>query len=135
MFSVLIGEASSPELTLSIVCGSALFIIAAPHYSEKWLVISGDSPKNSIDINEVRQNFLSDAIEAVRRDSGRISEALAASADEKNKEVIQKIKYAVRVTAEAYAEGNCQRRQEKLFRYFRKTVYARKKRLTSWKEN
>lgn len=92
MFSVLIGEASSPELTLSIVCGSALFIIAAPHYSEKWLVISGDSPKNSIDINEVRQNFLSDAIEAVRRDSGRISEALAASADEKNKEVIQKNK-------------------------------------------
>lgn len=79
MLSVLTGGASSPELTLSIIFGSALFVIIAPYYSDKWLSVSAEASENIPDIISVRQNFLSDAIEAVRRDSGRISAALNAS--------------------------------------------------------
>lgn len=89
MLSVLTGAASSPELTLSIIFGSALFVTAAPYYSDKWLAVSAEAPENIPDIISVRRNFLSDAIEAVRRDSGRISAALNASLRNESQELPQ----------------------------------------------
>lgn len=77
MLSVLTGTAARAELTLSVVFGISLFVIAAPHFSDKWISAGGERISAAPDISGIRFGFLSDAIEAVRLDSGRISAALA----------------------------------------------------------
>ncbi len=77
MLTVLTGASGSAELTLSTVCGAAIFVIAAPYYSDKWVSVGGEKQAESPDISNIRMNFLSDAIEAVRLDSAKISAALA----------------------------------------------------------
>lgn len=83
MLSVLMGVSASYELTLSIIFGASLFMIAAPYYTDRW--IDTGAEKNSVipDINRIRLNFLSDSIEALRSDSDKISEALSNAARER----------------------------------------------------
>ncbi|MCM1132294.1 MAG: SpoIIE family protein phosphatase [Ruminococcus flavefaciens] len=81
MIAVLIGSSVSAELTLSIVCGASLFVITAPYYSDKWVSVGGEKTAESPDINSIKMNFLSDAIEAVRLDSAKISAVLASGKD------------------------------------------------------
>lgn len=78
MLCVLTGAAAEMQMTLSIICGVSLFVAAAPHYSDKWVSAAESSGGDSADINASKKNFLSDVIEAVRLDSGRIAAALAA---------------------------------------------------------
>lgn len=82
MMTVLLGESASAELTMNIIFGASVFVAAAPYYSDKW--IHTDTVKNYgiPNLREVKQNFLSDAIEAVRLDSQRISAALSAVKDD-----------------------------------------------------
>lgn len=79
MLSVFMGGTISAEMTLSIVCGGALFLIAAPHYQEKWLSVGEKSDEKNPDINKIKTNFLSDVIDAVRCDSSKISAALISA--------------------------------------------------------
>lgn len=78
MLSVLTGSSAGAELTFSIVCGGAAFVVLAPNFSDKWIRVNGENASESPDLSRIRFNFLSDAIEAVRLDSGRISAALSA---------------------------------------------------------
>lgn len=78
MLCVLTGAAAEMQMTLSIICGVSLFVAAAPHYSDKWVSAAEASGGESADVNASKKNFLSDVIEAVRLDSGRIAAALAA---------------------------------------------------------
>ncbi len=77
MLCVLTGSAAEMQMTLSIICGVSLFVAAAPHYSDKWISATESSGSDQADINASKKNFLSDIIEAVRLDSGRIAAALA----------------------------------------------------------
>lgn len=79
MFSVLMDGGASAEFTLNIVCGGGLFIALAPHYSDKWFSSRAETAVKMADVNSYRANFLSDAIDSVRSDSGRISAALEAA--------------------------------------------------------
>ena len=81
MLSVLTGTAARAELTFSIVCGISLFVVLAPHFSDKWISAGGENSATAPDLSGIRFAFLSDAIEAVRLDSGRISAALAPSGE------------------------------------------------------
>lgn len=104
MLTVLIGSEANPELTLSIVCGSALFVIAAPYYSDKW-ISAGNEKKNEMpDINGIKMNFLSDAIEAVRLDSAKISAVLTAG---KNTELPKNIDPRKKVCSSCYRRSIC----------------------------
>ncbi len=63
------------DITLSVICGAGLFIIAAPYWSDKWLDTGSDAsplPEQS----RLRADFLSGVIDTVRADAGRISAAL-----------------------------------------------------------
>lgn len=93
MLCVLTGAAAEMQMTLSIICGVSLFVAAAPHYSDKWVSAAETSSGDSADINASKKNFLSDVIEAVRLDSGRIASALAAvhKKDISDKEQVKKI--------------------------------------------
>ncbi len=77
MLCVLTGSAAEMQMTLSIICGVSLFVVAAPHYSDKWVSASESAGSGQTDIDAEKRNFLSDIIEAVRLDSGRIAAALA----------------------------------------------------------
>lgn len=93
MLCVLTGAAAEMQMTLSIICGVSLFVATAPHYSDKWVSASESSGGDSADVNASKKNFLSDVIEAVRLDSGRIAAALAAvhKKDISDKDQVKKI--------------------------------------------
>ncbi len=77
--TVLTGSAKyGADVTLSILCGVSIFIVTAPYFPDKWKV----SEYNSSEIaghRKARIDFLSDVIDAVRADAGRISSALRSA--------------------------------------------------------
>lgn len=103
MLTVLTGVSGSAELTLSIVCGASLFVVAAPYYSDKWVSAGGEKKSESPDINSIRMNFLSDAIEAVRLDSAKISAALEVTKKNTKKSLSPKKK----VCSKCYRRSIC----------------------------
>lgn len=78
LLAVMTSSDITMEATLSIVCGTAIFVIVAPYYSDKWVSVGNEKPAEISDINSIRMNFLSDAIEAVRLDAMKISAVLSA---------------------------------------------------------
>lgn len=104
MLTVLIGSAVNAELTLSIICGAALFVIVAPYYSDKWISVGSEKKAEFPDINTIKMNFLSDAIEAVRLDSAKISAVLAAG---KNTELPKNLNSRKRVCSSCYRRSIC----------------------------
>lgn len=103
MLSVFMGGTISAEMTFSIICGGALFITAAPHYQEKWLSVGGKNDEKDSDINNIKTNFLSDVINAVRCDSAKISAALISTQRKMYRESTPKNK----VCGVCYRRGIC----------------------------
>ncbi len=79
MLSVFTGGKISAEMTLSILCGGAIFLAAAPHYKDRFFTTATESSHQSADINKMKKSFLSDVINAVKEDSTKISAALIAT--------------------------------------------------------
>ncbi len=67
---------NNAEIMLNIICGSGVFMLIAPHYSDKWVSTGADSASVLPEIINARMSFLSDSIGTVRTESGRIAEAL-----------------------------------------------------------
>ncbi|MDE7225755.1 MAG: SpoIIE family protein phosphatase, partial [Ruminococcus sp.] len=82
MLTVLLGESASAELTMNIILGASVFVATAPYYSDKWIHTDTTGNNNIPNLREIKQNFLSGAIEAVRLDSQKISAALSAVNDD-----------------------------------------------------
>ncbi|MDE6776240.1 MAG: hypothetical protein K2J37_08140, partial [Ruminococcus sp.] len=82
MLTVLLGESASAELTMNIIFGASVFVAAAPYYSDKWIHTDAVRNNGIPNLREIKQNFLSGAIEAVRLDSQKISAALSAVNDD-----------------------------------------------------
>lgn len=85
--SVLTGAfTDGADVTLSVVCGAALFLIAAPYFSDRWVSAGESNTADTQGIGHERADFLSDVIEAVRVDAGRVSAALWAAEPETQSE-------------------------------------------------
>lgn len=67
----------SIESMLNIIIGASLFMIAAPHYSDQWVITSADTTSALPEIMSSRMNFLADSIGTVREESAKIAELLA----------------------------------------------------------
>lgn len=90
--SVLTGAfTDGADITLSVVCGAALFVIVSPHFSDRWISAGESGHAESNGISYERTGFLSDVIEAVRVDAGRVSAALWAADTEPEPEVKQTV--------------------------------------------
>lgn len=69
---------------VNIACGAALFLVFAPYYSDKWVIIGEDSTSALPEILSSRMSFLSDSIGNVRRESEKIAEMLSQNSDKEN---------------------------------------------------
>lgn len=65
---------------VNIACGAALFLAAAPYYSDKWVITGEDSASALPEILSSRMGFLSDSIGNVRKESEKIAEMLSNNA-------------------------------------------------------
>ncbi|MBQ9807631.1 MAG: SpoIIE family protein phosphatase [Ruminococcus sp.] len=73
MLSVLTGiDRSSAGAFTDLLCGTGIFLAAAPYYSDKWVIVSEEKAAVLPEILSARMNFLSDSIGAVRKDSEKI---------------------------------------------------------------
>lgn len=101
--SLLMVESYHFGLTVSIICGGGVFLAAAPHFKEKRFMMHIGERENSADSMAIKNAFLSDVIEAVRCDSGKISAALIAAQREKSADE----KYDNNVCGVCYRRGIC----------------------------
>lgn len=77
MLMVLTGVTiNSVENMMNILCGTGLFLVFAPYYSDKWVIVSEENTAALPDIINSRMSFLSDSIGAVRKESEKIAELL-----------------------------------------------------------
>lgn len=65
---------------LNIICGTIIFLVVSPNFSDRWVLIGRDGGALSGIINS-RMGFLANSIETVRKESGKISEVLAKSVE------------------------------------------------------
>ncbi|MBQ8961471.1 MAG: SpoIIE family protein phosphatase [Ruminococcus sp.] len=64
---------------LDIFIASAVFVLAAPFYSDKWIAAGSEALHAMPDIMSARMNFLSDSIGAVRKEAEKLGELLDVS--------------------------------------------------------
>lgn len=79
MLTVFAGLSVSAEVLFGMLCGIGIFIAGTPYYSDKWLSMTGEKAENPDEIKGMKNNFMSDVIDAVCSDSAKISAALTAS--------------------------------------------------------
>ena len=85
MLMILTGTTKNSIFSMiNIITGTILFILAAPVYSDKW-IITGMSDSSALpELVSARLNFLSDAIGEIRVESGKIAEMLSQKSEQKN---------------------------------------------------
>ena len=103
LLSLLMTDSYNFGYTVSILSGGGVFLAAAPYFKEKRFVMPIGKKENSADVKVEKNAFLSDVIEAVRCDSGKISAALIAS-QRKNS---VKEEYSNKVCDVCYRRGVC----------------------------
>ena len=64
---------------LDIFIATAVFVLTAPLYSDKWIAAGSETLHAMPDIMSARMNFLSDSIGAVRREAEKLGELLEGS--------------------------------------------------------
>lgn len=81
VFMVFTGvSADSIYLMLNIIFGTVIFLTVSPKFSDKW-ILTGRNGGALPSIISSQMGFLANSIETIRRESGKISEVLARSAE------------------------------------------------------
>ncbi len=101
---IFMGESFNFEYAISIFVGGGLFLAFAPYFREKRFFINFTKKEEYAGSNSIKNAFLSDIIEAVRCDSGKISAAIAAS----NILVKDKNKHSNNICVGCYRRGLCE---------------------------
>lgn len=78
LLNILMVDSYSFEALAGVLCGVGSFLVIAPQLAEKRLFIHIGDNESYSDESAVQKKFLSDVLEAVRCDSGKISAALNA---------------------------------------------------------
>lgn len=74
MLMVLTGmDMNTVSAMADLLCGTGIFLMAAPYYSDKWVIVSDEDETAMPEILSSRMSFLSDSIGAVRLESERIA--------------------------------------------------------------
>lgn len=100
---ILMGGTYNFGYALSLVIGGGIFVAVAPYLKEKQFIMRMGRNENSHESKAVRNNFLSDVIDAVRCDSGKISAAISANRCKENKGK----EYTNNVCGACYRRGIC----------------------------
>lgn len=103
IIAVLTGTEMTSGMILSFVCGTSIFVLLSPYYSDKWVSVGHENKTEFHDINSVRMNFLSDAIEAVRLDAAKISAVLSS----KNGDIPKVSDPRVKICGSCYRRSLC----------------------------
>ncbi|MBR5513655.1 MAG: SpoIIE family protein phosphatase [Ruminococcus sp.] len=79
MLGLFMGDAYNFIYAISILGGSVLFLAAVPYLKDRDIFLQFNRNENFSERKCIKTDFLSDVIEAIRCDSGKISAAIAAS--------------------------------------------------------
>ncbi len=79
LLGIFMGESYNFGYAVSILSGGGIFLASAPYLKDRELFLRFLKKENYSEREYIKADFLSDVIEAVRCDSGKISAAIAAS--------------------------------------------------------